>query len=370
MVMDIYNDNRIVLTFDAGGTNFVFSAIQGGQEILKPITFPSNADNLERCLDTIKMGFDQLISQLDRPAVAISFAIPGPTDYLNGVVGDLKNLPGFRGGVPLGKILENQYQMPAYMNNDGDLYAYGEALGGFLPEVNQMMSDEGNPKRFRNLVGLTLGTGFGGGFVSNNTLITGDNSIASEVWILSNSITPSRNAEEEVSIRAVIRNYLAETNLEDKEELTPKDIYLIASGSVEGNREAAIHAFESMGRHLGDVIANLISLTDGLVVMGGGIAGADRFFMPAIIKELENQFEFRKHDPIPRLIQKVFNLNEESGKKGLTKVTGRFIDIPGSNDQVYYDQQPKVGIGTSRLGTSKAISLGAYAFALNQLTSS
>lgn len=367
MAVDIYNDDRVVLTFDAGGTNFVFSAMQGGSEVLTPITFPSHADHLERCLETIKKGFDHMLSRLSQPAVAISFAFPGPTDYPNGVIGDLKNLSGFRGGVPLGKILENQYQLPAFINNDGDLYAYGEALGGFLPEVNNMMAAAGNPKRFKNLVGLTLGTGFGGGFVSDGTLIRGDNSIASEVWILSNSITPSRNAEEEVSIRAVIRNYRSATGTGDEVTLTPKDIYDIASGTKTGNRQAAIHAFESMGRHLGDVIANLISLMDGLVVMGGGIAGADRFFMPAILKELNNQFEFRKHDPIPRLIQQVFNLNDAAGQKGLAEITGKYIDLPGTEQQVYYDEQPKVGVGTSRIGTSRAISLGAYAYALNHL---
>ena len=363
----IYEDKRIVLTFDAGGTNFVFSAIQGGREILEPVTFPSHADHLERCLDTIRKGFDRMLSQLDEPASAISFAIPGPTDYINGVVGDLKNLPGFRGGVPLGKILENQYHLPVYMNNDGDLYAYGEALGGFLPEVNNMLARAGNPKRFKNLIGLTLGTGFGGGFVSDGTLITGDNSIASEVWILSNSITPSRNAEEEVSIRAVVRNYLAAAGENDQGSITPKEIYEIASGNREGDRHAALLAFESMGRHLGDIIANLISLMDGLVVMGGGIAGADRYFMPALMKELNNQFDFRKHDPIPRLVQKVYNLNEEAGRKGLSEVSGKYIPIPGTDRQLYYDPQPRVGLGTSRLGTSRAISLGAYAFALNQL---
>jgi glucokinase len=365
--MDISNDSRTVLTFDAGGTNFVFSAMKGGREIVDPITLPSHADHLERCLDTIKTGFHQVLSSLADPAVAISFAIPGPTDYFNGVVGDLKNLPGFRGGVPLAKILENQYQMPVYMNNDGDLYAYGEALGGFLPEVNRMMEEAGNPKRFKNLYGLTLGTGFGGGFVSDGTLILGDNSIASEVWILSNSITPSRNAEEEVSIRAITRNYSKATGHTETVDLTPKDIYKIASGEQEGDREAALEAFETMGRHLGDVIANLVSLTDGLVVMGGGIAGADRFFMPAIMEELGRDFDFRKHDPIPRLIQKVFNLNEETGQKGLCEITGKFIDLPGTDQQVYYDEQPKIAIGTSRIGTTRAISLGAYAFALNQL---
>jgi glucokinase len=364
--LDIFKDDRVVLTFDAGGTNFVFSAMQRGEEILKPLILPSFADDLERCLETIRKGFDNLISRLNRKAAAISFAIPGPTDYFNGVVGDLKNLPGFRGGVPLGRILENRYQVPTFMNNDGDLYAFGEALGGFLPEVNRMMADAANPKRFKNLVGLTLGTGFGGGFVSDGRLITGDNSMAAEVWILSNSISPARNAEEDVSIRAVIRNYCGFSG-SGNEQLTPKEIHDIAAGTREGNREAALRAFESMGRHLGDVIANLVSLMDGLVVMGGGIAGADRFFMPALMKELGKRFDYRHHDPIPRMIQQAFNLNEASGIEGLTRITGKYIPVPGTAEKVYYDEIPKVGIGTSRIGTGRAISLGAYAFALNKL---
>jgi len=343
----------------------VFSAMKAGREVVDPITLPSHADRLDLCLETIKTGFHQVLSRLDEAAVAISFAIPAPTDYFNGVVGDLKNLPGFRGGVPLARILEDQYQMPVFMNNDGDLYAYGEALGGFLPKVNRMLEKAGNPKRFKNLYGLTLGTGFGGGFVSDGTLIRGDNSIASEVWILSNSITPSRNAEEEVSIRAITRNYALASG--QTKALSPKDIYEIAAGKQEGDRNAALEAFATMGRHLGDVIANLVSLTDGLVVMGGGIAGADRFFMPAIMEELERDFDFRKQDPIPRMIQKAFNLNEEIGRKGLCEVTGKFIDLPGSDQKVYYDEQAKVAIGTSRIGTTRAIALGAYAFALNQL---
>ncbi len=43
-------DKRIVLTLDAGGTNFVFSAIQSNNEIVEPICLSANADNLEKCL--------------------------------------------------------------------------------------------------------------------------------------------------------------------------------------------------------------------------------------------------------------------------------------------------------------------------------
>ena len=49
----MYNDNRIVMTLDAGGTNLVFSAIRGGNEIVTPITLPSCACNLEQCLSLI-----------------------------------------------------------------------------------------------------------------------------------------------------------------------------------------------------------------------------------------------------------------------------------------------------------------------------
>ena len=40
-------DSRIVLTLDAGGTNMVFGAMRGGEFIIEPITFPSNASDLD-----------------------------------------------------------------------------------------------------------------------------------------------------------------------------------------------------------------------------------------------------------------------------------------------------------------------------------
>lgn len=97
------NDKRIVLTLDAGGTNFVFSAIRGNIQIVSPVCMPSCSDNLDRCLATLVAGFDAVIKSLDTPPVAISFAFPGPADYKNGVIGgNLPNFPSFRQGVALG----------------------------------------------------------------------------------------------------------------------------------------------------------------------------------------------------------------------------------------------------------------------------
>ena len=72
--------------------------------------------------------------------VAISFAFPGPADYPNGIIGGyLPNFPSFREGVALGPFLQEKFGVPVFINNDGDLFAYGEALGGTLPEVMQSL---------------------------------------------------------------------------------------------------------------------------------------------------------------------------------------------------------------------------------------
>jgi glucokinase len=46
--MSATNDPRAVMTLDAGGTNFVFSAMRANQTVVAPFTLPANADNLER----------------------------------------------------------------------------------------------------------------------------------------------------------------------------------------------------------------------------------------------------------------------------------------------------------------------------------
>ena len=231
--MDIYRDERVVLTLDAGGTNFVFNAFKGGKAITPGIRKDAHADHLERCLATMKEGFHEVIQSVEETPVAISFAFPGPADYANGIIDNSNNLPAFKGGVPLKSILEEEFGLPVYINNDGDLFAYGEALGGILPEINAQLEAAGSPKRYKNLFGFTLGTGFGGGFVSNGQLITGDNVTASEVWLFSNRHHPNVNAEEAVSIRAVQRFYASESGIEYPNELEPKDIYEIAKGEKE-----------------------------------------------------------------------------------------------------------------------------------------
>jgi len=365
--MNLKKDTRIVLTLDAGGTNFVFSALQKGMPVIDEITLESNGHNLELCIETLKSGFSQALKAAGGKADAISFAFPGPADYPRGIIGDLNNLPAFRGGVPLKALLEDAFSIPVFINNDGDLYTYGEALGGILPEINRRLEESRSHKRYHNLVGLTLGTGFGGGIVRNGELFIGDNSTAAEVWLFSNRMYPTANAEDVVSIRAVKRFYAKHAGIDENNELQPRDIFEIAKGNKEGDRDAAKKAYHELGRALGDTVANLLTFIDGIVVIGGGITGASELYMPAVMEELNAYFFPADKKKLPRLVQKIFNLDEDTDRKAFYKDYSREIPVPGSGKTVSYDPVPRLAVATSRIGTSKAIFLGAYAYALNQI---
>ncbi len=367
--MSIYQDDRVVLTLDAGGTNFVFNAFRGGKAISKGIRKDANADHLERCLANMKAGFREVMQEIGVSPVAISFAFPGPADYSNGIIDNSNNLPAFKGGVPLKSILEEEFGLPVFINNDGDLFAYGEALGGILPEINAQLEAAGSPKRYRNLFGFTLGTGFGGGFVSNGQLITGDNVTAAEVWLFSNRHSPDVNAEDVVSIRSVQRVYAVEAGIAYPNELEPKDIYEIAKGEREGNQKAALKAYEQTGRALGDTVANILIFTDGIAVIGGGITGASDLYMPAVMEELNFKFHPSNADEMPRLVQKVFNLDDAQDREGFFKDYSKTLPIPGTDRSISYDPLPRLALATSSRGASESIALGAYAFALQQIES-
>ncbi|MDR2949803.1 MAG: ROK family protein [Prevotella sp.] len=362
------NDQRIVLTLDAGGTNFVFSAVQAYKEVGEHFVLPAVSDDLDKCLEQLVYGFETIKSTLDTEPVAISFAFPGPADYKNGIIGDLPNFKAFRGGVALGPYLYAKFQIPVYINNDGNLFAYGEALHGALPMVNYWLSNAGNPKRYSNLLGITLGTGFGAGVVINKTLLTGDNGCGGDVWIMKNKKYPNHIVEESVSIRAVKRVY-QELSGKDTSNLTPKDIFDIAEGNISGDRDAAIRSFEEMGEMIGDIMTYALTLVDGIVVIGGGLTGASKYILKGVMKELDGDINMFGGTSFSKTQMDIYNLMDEEDKSKFLQNEDIQVKIPGSDDLVHYNKTKKTGIVISHIGTSEAVMYGAYAYALQQLDS-
>lgn len=363
--MNQTSNNPIVVTLDAGGTNFVFAAICDGKPVGKQLTLPSSAHDLDLCLKTLIKGFREVIDSLEQKPVAISFAFPGPADYRNGIIGGyLPNFPSFRDGVALGPMLNEEFGIPVFINNDADLFAYGEAMGGALPRINRKLEEAGSAKRYRNLLGYTFGTGFGFGFVMDGKLNLGDNSCV-ETFCLKHRDYAQYIVEDGVAIRAVKRVYRELSG--DEQALEPKDIYDIAEGNREGNREAAKEAFATLGRVAGDAMATAATLMDGLIVIGGGLAGAAKYFMPALLEEMRSTITTMSGDTLQRVQMKVYNLDDEAEFAAFAKGDSTMIKVYGSDREVVYDPVKRIGITISDIGASNAVALGAYLYAIDNI---
>jgi glucokinase len=358
---------RTILSLDAGGTNFIFTAIRDFKEVIMPFRRPAYSDDLGKCLATVMEGFKEAQALLPEKASAISFAFPGPADYKKGVIGNLPNFKAFMGGVPLGPMLEDEFSIPVYIDNDGDFFAYGEALAGYLPELNRKLKEAGSHKQFYNLIGLTLGTGFGGGIVLRDILLEGDSSLGAEVHLTLNALNPAWNAEESVSTRAIQRVFAEQSGKQLSRDLMPKDIADIASGKRNGNKRAAVESFRQFGEGLGNSICNVLVLIDGIVVLGGGITAAWDLFSPAMFAAVNKPYKDSQGNATPRLSIKVYNLEDKAVFDEFTEGGEKELTVPGSNRKIWYDDSPRTGIGVSKLGASKSIALGAYAYALQQL---
>ena len=169
-----------------------------------------------------------------------------------------------------------------------------------------------------------------------------------------NVFSPDQIVEENVSIRAVRRVYRELSS--DQADYTPKDIFEIAEGRKEGNVQAAQESFRRLGIAAGDAIAYALDIVDGLVVLGGGLAGASAYILPSLVETLG-----------PWLQMEPLDLTTQEGMRRFLEDTSVLVPVPGTTKSVRYRKQKKTGITVSRLGTSTAVALGAYAYALSQI---
>ena len=99
-----------------------------------------------------------------------------------------------------------------------------------------------------------------------------------------------------------------------------------------GNRQAAVEAYRRLGEVAGDAIAQALTLIDGLVVIGGGVAGASRLFLPALVDALNDVYH-KESGPLRRLIARAFNFEEADQREQFLRGETREIIVPGSSSE-------------------------------------
>lgn len=363
-------DNRTIITLAADAKTFVFRAMRNQKTLTRPFVYPSHANNLELCLQNIIKGFTEIMEAMpldlipDTPS-AISMGFAGPADYAHGIIGNnLPNFEAFTESIALGPLIEKKFGLPVFINNDGYLYAYGEAIAGSLPELNQKLHNLGSKKKYKNIVGITLGTGLGCGIVYDTHLFIGNNACSADLWRLNNYNKPGYILEESISTRGILKSY---QNLSgDQRDLNIEDLKEIIDQQA-SHSEAAQKAFDTFGEQLGELICLISNILDSVIVLGGSLTEMADYFMPSVEKKLSEQIIMKNGIHINKTTSELIYLKDAADFSKLAETPYKMVSIPGRTDKTIYEYNKKTPVIVSRFATSKMISLGAYHYALNQI---
>jgi glucokinase len=336
-----------VLTLDAGGTHFAFGAVKAGEILIAAKVYKAEKYALDKSLEQIIQGFEAVIAEIQSSYHAISFSFPGPSRYEEGRVGPLHNLPCYDREIGLGPMLEEHFGVPVFINNDGNLFTLGEASYGRLKEYQDALCELGTSKKIKGLLGITLGTGLGAGFVYQGQMMKGENGSALEIWTNPSLELEDRPLESRFNADYFSNRFSILSSLQGV--YTPKEIYHFALDSGSPFHTPAKQVFFELGDSLGKVLSSLINIFDVSLVIGGGLSGASDLFLPRAVHYCNANFPSECGEGRPRTLNKVYLW-------------------PQKPDHKYVEGEKFVWVSTPKHATSDAVFFGAYTYALQQFS--
>ena len=282
---------QYAIGIDIGGTNLKGVVMNKAGEYRHLMRIATEAEKggaklLENILDMIK----NLISKEEKDGniIGVGIGTPGFVDSEGSVIGGAKNLPGWE-GTNLYKPIKKQFGLPASAGNDvtvGTLaeWRYGAGLG------------------MQNVVCLMLGTGIGGGIVTNGQLYKGTYGMAGELGHISvetNGVQCNCGikgcVETYASAPGIVRTALevcrglekgkqtsfSKLALDRPDKLTSKTIY----DYVKKSDPVASKVNEMVCEKLARVIGIMVNtLSPDRIILGGGVMMAGQVIVDTVSK--------------------------------------------------------------------------------------
>mgnify|MGYP001283283796 FL=1 len=266
---------RNIIGVDLGGTNIKTALINLDGKIIKRYETKTRVNKGSVIL--INNIIDSIEKVKIKNIAGIGIGSPGPLNYKTGTILKPVNLP-FR-NVPLRKIIQNKFETKVFLDNDANCFTLGEAVFG-------------SGRKYEDVVGITLGTGIGGGIVINKKIYHGRNNAAELGHTTINYDGPKSRCknhgciETHVGARGITRIF-------DKKS-EPHSIQKLA---LKGNKKA-IETYKKMGYYLGIGLANIIyALDPDVMVIGGKISNSWKLFSKSMNQTIKKRY-FSKPCPI------------------------------------------------------------------------
>ncbi len=272
---------KYVLAVDVGGTNMVGAVLDSAGTIVKEKSVPSRSNASAEVILTQLIGSLIDLSGLTVEQFAgIGLGVPGVTDELGQSVSLAPSLDWH--DINIAALLEREFGLPVWAENDVNLFLKGEQLLGTMIGV-------------QNGIGITIGTGIGASLLINGEIYHGTRGAAGEMgyWILDPFVKSqdrrshgefetyaagpgiARRAREVLRNDSVLHKLVAGNQI----EVTAKKVFEAARfGDT-----AAMKVIDDTIAVIGMVLANVSTLLDiEKIVMGGGVVQNEDFRIESV----------------------------------------------------------------------------------------
>jgi glucokinase len=267
-----------VIAIDLGGTNIRGALVDSSGEVLERAAARTDAaEGPSAVIERIAAVIHE-VSCGTAEETSVGIASPGPLDPRRGTILFTPNLPGWR-DVPLVSELHAATGRRIDLQNDGNCGALGEA-------------NYGSAKGVGDLVYLAIGTGIGGGIISNGVLIDGSRGLGAEVGHVVVALDGPRCTcgavgclEAFASGWAIRREAELVATTADGDHLRcladggELHAGIVAKAAHDGD-PAANQILERAGRALGAAIGAFVNIFNpSHVVIGGGVSEIGEIFI-------------------------------------------------------------------------------------------
>ncbi|MCH7489667.1 MAG: ROK family protein [Gemmatimonadetes bacterium] len=300
---------RVIVGVDVGGTNIVIGTVtEDGKQVsgIQRLRTPTG-HGADPVITSIAGAVNESIGQArtvwgeDLEVVGVGIGSPGPIDTKRGLVVTSPNL-GWT-NVPLRDRVSELVRLPTTLDNDANCAVLGEWWRGAA-------------RGAKVVVGVTVGTGVGGGLVLDGKIFHGASDVAGEFGHMTIDSTGRRCAcgnygcleayasgpaiakRATESIEAGATSTLTQYVDENSSRITAALVYQAAN---DGD-ELALEVVRDTARFLGAGIANLVNICNPeIVVLCGGVTSAgEKLFRP--LREEVNRRAFRQAAEACRIV--------------------------------------------------------------------
>lgn len=273
---------KFVLSIDIGGTKTKLGLVSlSGKVFYRTyISTRSYARSRERLITALVKSCAQLLQDNNltkKDIYGLGIGLPGPINSARGIVHFLPNIPHWK-NTPLKRIMQRKLKTPTFIDNDVNLITLAEWKFGA-------------GKGAKNILGMTLGTGVGGGMIVDGRIYRGANFSAGEVGhIPLNEFGPRCNCGGIACLERYVGNNAIITlakRIFGKKHITLEEL---STRAIQKKDKKAIKLWQEVGRKIGIALAGVVNVFNPeRIVIGGGVAKAGRYLFESIRETIDQR---------------------------------------------------------------------------------